>query len=806
MKLPSLPFFKKDEPKEYYLALLFQDEQVQAVIFEESNKVLYPVNTATTLLMGSIERLNFERLLTTLDKVISTAENALPGNIQTHKTIFGLQQSWIEGGQIKKEYLLTLKKACEELDLQPVGFLVFPEAIAHLLQEEEGAPVSGILVEIGSTAITATLLRAGRVVESRIGQLNDDNIPKSIDSLLAFFENVEILPSRIILADEKNRTQLVQELVHHKWSKQLPFLHVPQVTPLKKNFAIEAILHGTATQMGLTAGTPPHPRPSASFQDQFASAPTEQHTPIQDKNPQPEQLETTQEPLKEPLLEYAEKEEDESHTAPEDGDNFGFVRNTDVAEHIDHPKAFRSNLQDNAFGETEEELADETFANIPEDVKEGEEGFGTRAGGLGTSGVLTTQGFKKTLHALIIQMKKGNLSLGSILMLFRKIPHILLSLLKGPKLILAVPAILLLILASILWYIFGLHAQAILVMNPQHINAKQSITLTTSNATNLDSNTLGGIAVSVDESGSTTADATGTKETGDKAKGTVTLYNNNAKSVTLDAGTTITSSNNLKFTLDKDVTIASSSGDEFSGTKPGTTNASVTASTFGTDYNLPSGTKFTTSTSGVVAKNDNAFSGGTKKSLTVIAASDITNAQNDLINKLEDKAKQDMQKQNGADKTVLPLFTSTAISTKSTDKNTGDQADSVTLTATVTYQSIAYTSKDLKDLAQNLLKNQIPSDMTPADGGVTATLQDVSASKDGASAKATLQASAGLLPILDKKQIAQKIAGKSVSQIQETLSDIKQLESVSMQLSPNLFFLPRKLPIIASHIDVQITQ
>lgn len=96
--------------------------------------------------------------------------------------------------------------------------------------------------------------------------------------------------------------------------------------------------------------------------------------------------------------------------------------------------------------------------------------------------------------------------------------------------------------------------------------------------------------------------------------------------------------------------------------------------------------------------------------------------------------------------------------------------------------------------------------MTTTDKGITAQLENATASKDGTSAKATLKATAGLLPAIDKIAVAKKIAGKSASQVRDTLSDIKQLDSVSIQLIPNLFFLPRKLPIIASHISVEITQ
>src|SRR5262249_39280392 len=107
-----------------------------------------------------------------------------------------------------------------------------------------------ILLEIGKRAINATLLRSGRIVESHQGDIQDNDVVQSVDKLLAFFEDVEILPSRILIADGVDNPHLAQKFIKHKWSKTLPFLHVPQVTQLPERFDIRAILHGTATQMG----------------------------------------------------------------------------------------------------------------------------------------------------------------------------------------------------------------------------------------------------------------------------------------------------------------------------------------------------------------------------------------------------------------------------------------------------------------------------------------------------------------------------------------------------------------------------
>src|SRR5260221_1055741 len=481
----------------------------------------------------------------------------------------------------------------------------------------------------------------------------------------------------------------------------------------------------------------------------------------------------------------------------------------DVAQTIKNPTTFSSHLKDNTFEQPEETLAQETFAQIPEEVKEQEQGFGTRNNTAEPSGVMIAEGTQKVFSKLSKQIATGGLSVGSFFALLSKIPRYVLSpfkrLLGGSKTLLLIPFLLLCILIGIFWYIFGLRANVTLVMNPKTVQAQSDVTITTSQSTDLEKNILGGTAVSVDESGSTTTDATGKKDTGDKAKGVVTIYNNSDSTKIFSAGDILTASTGLKFTLDKGVTVASASGDIFSGTKPGTQDVSVSASTFGTEYNLPSGTTFSLGVSSIAAKNASAFSGGTKKSITVVAANDISKAQDDLISKLHDKAKQDLSQKNGDGRVILPTFISTTLSRKNTDKNVSDQAHSITLSATVTYESIAYTNDDMKQLAKTLLKAKLTDSMTTTNGGISANLDNITANKDNTSIKATLTAKAGLLPRIDKTHVAQELAGKSLSEGKAALSDIQQLDSISGELSPNLFFLPKILPRLSSHIHIEIT-
>src|SRR5258708_1054111 len=157
MKLPFL-FGKKQEPIEYYLALLLRDEPLNVVALKEQNGKLYVTAQQTNSIPSPLEEIESEKLLEILDKAITSIETELPKDATLHKTVFGVKETWVEASHIKKEYLGKLKIISEELELKPIGFLVFSEAISHLLQAEEGAPISAILIEIGKLTTTVALI------------------------------------------------------------------------------------------------------------------------------------------------------------------------------------------------------------------------------------------------------------------------------------------------------------------------------------------------------------------------------------------------------------------------------------------------------------------------------------------------------------------------------------------------------------------------------------------------------------------------------------------------------------------------
>lgn len=761
----NLPFFKRINKKIlplYYLVLVLRDEKAEAVVFEESGGKAKVIGQKEEYFSSSIDDVSQEELLEKLDKAISSAESTLPENIQTQKTIFGVKESWISNDQIKKDYLAKLKKTSSELSLIPIGFLVISQAIAHFLQKEEGAPVSAILVEVNKKNVTVTLLRAGKSIETKTSETHD-SIPFTVDTVLKHFTTSEILPSRIIVFN--GREDLSQEFISHAWSKSLPFLHLPQITSLPYGFDAKAVLFGAATQMGfevLNTGN------TEKIEETVENANIQNLT---NDSAVPEN----------PVNEIEEDKVEEPTSYKNFGaQNFGFAKDVDVAEM--------------EFQEPIEELNQPTSGKEEIIPRIKEETYVTSKPSNNFADILTSA--KKItfsfLNFLTEEIKQLKIKKPPSFVFFRKFGILF-------------PAISILFIGLIVSYFLFVKATITILVDPKISEQNISVLFSTTKDTDPDLSIIKGEFVTTSEEGSVSTAATGKKDIGTPAKGTVTIFNSLTENISLPQGAVLKSPQGLEFTLDFDTSIkavASHSADET--VAPEKTTANITAKQLGKESNLPSGTKFNVGSfdsSDIIAKNDNPFSGGTKKEVTVVSKNDSIRLETDIIKQLENNAKEDLQAQIGQNKILLTTFINKSLSSKSLNVKVGDEANQVTLTGTVEYRGLSYNKSDLIEFSKVLLSKDIPVDQEIDSNNIKTSVLEMK-NKNSDEIQASLNIKTLLLPKIDKDKLAKELKGKSFKITESTLYKLPQITNVNIKLIPNLFFLPKNLPSQNKNIEI----
>ncbi|MEK7571060.1 MAG: hypothetical protein AAB553_02190 [Patescibacteria group bacterium] len=774
MKLP-IPFIGKKETKgEYYLALLLTDGQATAVVLQAREERVKILGSHTESFVRPLEELSMEQLLEVLDRTISLTEEILPPHIETHNTVFGLKASWIddETKKIKKDYLAKLKKVCDSLDLEPIGFMVITEAISHLMHEEEGAPISAVLVDIGGKMVTVTILRAGKLIETLSSPLGEYTPVTVVEKLLRHV-TLPVLPERMLLMSTKEDDRIVQDFVSHHWTKHLPFLHVPDITALSDQFAAHAVASGAAKQMGYTLIDKPElPEDTSTLPQREAKKDEEEESLSEKESPEPHRAE----------------DRDELEEKPLEAKEFGFVQDRDVADIPEEevkPKELHKALIDQH--KTESEAEPDIFAVEHDNIVP----------------VSLHQKPGKKHRSLAVSSLSGK---AFFVGLKEKLTSGTGSLSKNPRAVkigIIAGIILLLVGGLIYGYLYHTKATIMLTVTPEIAEETQEISFSTTGPNDFSGNIIQAEEIEVSVDGSLTRAATGKKDIGEKAKGGVTLYNNGDDDVRLPSGTEMKTSNGLVFLTDKEVKIGSASGDIFSGTKPGTVDVGVVAKEFGSDYNMPSGTKFSVS-GNIAAKNDSAFSGGSKKSITVVSKDDIAKLRADLPKSLQAKAQQQLEQQVSSDQALLSAVIPAGLAKESFDNKIDEEAKQVKITGIVNFAGAVYSNDDLLDYAKTVVKETASEqEVNLADNSVKATISDVSA-KDIEDITATVSIEAGLLPEIEEADLIRSIKNQSVSGAKETLQSLPQIAKSDISFSPAIPFISNFFPRLPNMIDVQM--
>ncbi len=414
------------------------------------------------------------------------------------------------------------------------------------------------------------------------------------------------------------------------------------------------------------------------------------------------------------------------------------------------------------------------------------------------------KGVKKVKHLLkVIQHKLQRLELpaffGSI---FTHLPGLPKGRGISPKLLLP----LLILVMAVVGFLFVSSAEVTVFVEPRILSRDADIVADPSVQTvDVEKKIIPGSVVQTSVSGSDKAKATGKKQIGDSAKGTVIIYNATTKSVPFSKGTVLISDDNHKFTLDESVEVASKSA---SAADPPTASraVSVTASEIGPDSNLAARSDLkigTYSKSEVVAKADSQFSGGTSKEVTVVTSEDQKSLQSTVVEALKKKAVEELQAKLTDGHKIIPDALSVTKGDYTFNKRVNDQASEFTLNATVSFKGTSYSDEDLKSIVSKLVETNVPDgfELNLADTETQAAVSKIE--KDGRLIfKAEFRAK--LLPKINPEELKKKIAGRGVTEAVDQLKAMENVLGAEVKLNPKIPGFSR-LPFIPGRIKVTVT-
>lgn len=341
----------------------------------------------------------------------------------------------------------------------------------------------------------------------------------------------------------------------------------------------------------------------------------------------------------------------------------------------------------------------------------------------------------------------------------------------------------------VLLYIgFFVAPKATIVLKTENSSQNSTIEFTAdTNATEVDvqSGVIPAEEVEQEKTESQKVPATGEKDLGTKATGTVTFAISCADvgggPPTIPAGTGI-STGDLTYITNSSASLVTPS---FSGGCKFTASTAVTAQQNGDKYNINAGRTFSVNNfSSVTATNANGFSGGTTKMAKVVSKQDIDSATQKISGNTDD-VKNELKKQL-EDKGYYALTdTFRAIKDEvSASPKEGEEASEVTVTANRVYAMTGVKYDDLKVLVEDSVKPEMEQkSLQVQDYGIDQAVFRVNKAENG-KVSLTMQAQVVLGPKLDETQFKQDIAGKKKGDVQNIAKGINGVQDAEVKFSP----------------------
>lgn len=281
--------------------------------------------------------------------------------------------------------------------------------------------------------------------------------------------------------------------------------------------------------------------------------------------------------------------------------------------------------------------------------------------------------------------------------------------------------------------------------------------------------------------------ATGEKNIGEKAGGTMTLSNSASDDpVTVSAGTVFTASNGFRFTSSSAVTVP---GGSIEGGKivPGKASVDVVADTVGDAYNL-SARSYTSSNSNVSAQGS-TMTGGTNKLVKIISKEDVDGARESLVEQGKLNALEKLKAQfDNEGLIIIDESLSTKRGEVAVSPAIGAEAAKGIVKETVTYTLLAVEKTDYRTYLEEKLASDLKKDQKIVDYDE----KDARFELKGTSYVLSARPKAG--PDIDLDELANELAGKKFSDAVIIAEDKQDVSEAKVRLSPFWVFSVPKNP------------
>jgi len=276
--------------------------------------------------------------------------------------------------------------------------------------------------------------------------------------------------------------------------------------------------------------------------------------------------------------------------------------------------------------------------------------------------------------------------------------------------------------------------------------------------------------------------ATGEKEAGEAARGSLTFKNESGVEETVAAGTTVESAGGVEFTLDAEIKVPkaelNSAGDKVLGQVTG----AVMAKTPGSAGNLPASTTYVISGKSKLSATG-ATTGGVTKKVKVVSKSDLESARDKLKEEKTVEINSSLTQNKGD--IFFPEAALVELNDFSSDKSAGDEADQFVAKGKVKYTNLVFKESEFQQAVVKQTEKTLPADkgllLTEGDI-ISPTLESSDINIGKITTKGKLKSHIG--PKIDIPALTKSWRLKSIKKVRDSASQINDVTVDTVELSP----------------------
>ncbi len=353
-----------------------------------------------------------------------------------------------------------------------------------------------------------------------------------------------------------------------------------------------------------------------------------------------------------------------------------------------------------------------------------------------------------------------------------------------------------------------------IIVEAQSLSRSVTVKVKKGVATNADQKILKGEALQTTVEDTLEAPATGEKIVGEKAKGTVVIYNKTSSEKKFKKGTLLKykqNDNTYEYTLTEDVTVAASEEDPDDPSKSiaGEEEVDIVAVAVGEDSNINKDKTMTFDdykSADYAAKTKTDIKGGSSKKVKAVTTDDIKKLSQELLAKNKSTASLELAKKAGSDQIYIKGSEVATIVKEDYTKKADEEADTFSLKQIINVEGMSYSKAELQGVLDKISTNLIPEGYTLADKEPELQTEVLGNSTNSvlSATEADIQVTMKTFVItnIDTDQLKKDLVGISLSGAQRKLGGIRDIKTYKLEMVPQFLFT--KMPSDPSKITVTI--